>query len=58
MDDNLDMLQDLKNRFGESAVIPQATKDGIPTFWVERQRVPEVLRHLKGEYPLALPDAP
>ncbi len=58
MDDNLDMQRDLKNRFGESAVIPQATKDGIPTFWVERQRVSEVLRHLKSGDPLALPDAP
>ena len=51
MDDNLDMQQDLKKRFGESAVTPQATKDGIPTFWVQRRRVSEVLRHLKGGIP-------
>ncbi|MHB8908813.1 MAG: NADH-quinone oxidoreductase subunit C/D [Syntrophales bacterium] len=51
MDGNLDMLLDLKYRFGESEVVPQTTKDGIPTFWVQRRRVTEVLRHLKGELP-------
>jgi len=51
MDDNLNMLQDLKSRFGESEIVPQATKDGIPTFWVQRRLVSEVLRHLKDELP-------
>ena len=51
MDENLDILQDLRNRFGEKGSLSQATRDGIPTLWVERRQVPEVLRHLKSEVP-------
>ncbi|MDQ5985113.1 MAG: NADH-quinone oxidoreductase subunit C/D [Syntrophus sp. SKADARSKE-3] len=51
MNDNLDIQQDLKRRFSEIEVIPQATKDGIPTFWVQRRYVADVLRHLKSDIP-------
>ena len=51
MDQDHDVLTELKIRFGDGEVIPQATKDGIPTCWVQRRRVPEVLRHLKQEIP-------
>ena len=51
MDQSPDILTDLKNRFGESEFIPQTTKDGIPTLWVQRQQVAEVLGHLKKGVP-------
>ncbi|MYE82338.1 MAG: NADH-quinone oxidoreductase subunit C/D [Gammaproteobacteria bacterium] len=38
----------LRARFGESCVT-QATADGIPTLWVDRTQVVDVLRHLKHE---------
>jgi NADH-quinone oxidoreductase subunit C/D len=40
--------QEITDRFGQLAA-PQATHDGIPTFWVPRDRVPALLRFLKEE---------
>lgn len=37
----------LKQRFGETAIGEQPTHDHIPTLWVPRERIREVLRHLK-----------
>jgi NADH-quinone oxidoreductase subunit C/D len=49
MDERNDIFQDLRNRFGEKHVIPQTTKDGIPTMWTPREQVFDILRYLKKE---------
>jgi NADH-quinone oxidoreductase subunit C/D len=41
------IIQELQRTFGETAVTPQATRDEIPTLWVAKDRVSDVLRHLK-----------
>jgi NADH-quinone oxidoreductase subunit C/D len=51
MYDTPDIIPDLQERFGAEAIVSQPTRDGIPTVWVERRRVAEVLRHLKKEIP-------
>jgi NADH-quinone oxidoreductase subunit C/D len=43
------VIRDLYDRFGETAFISQPTHDGIPTLWVPKDRVRDVLRHLKSE---------
>jgi NADH-quinone oxidoreductase subunit C/D len=43
-----DILRELGERFGPSIVTSQATRDGIPTGWVEAARVREVLAYLKN----------
>ena len=43
------ILQELQNRFGDSTFTPQATRDGIPTLWVTKDRVRVVLQYLKSE---------
>src|SRR5918992_1485761 len=42
------VIRDLYVRFGETAFISQPTHDGIPTLWVSKDRVRDVLRHLKS----------
>ncbi|HEY8519167.1 MAG TPA: NADH-quinone oxidoreductase subunit C/D [Gammaproteobacteria bacterium] len=43
----------IERRFGSAALSPSAsiqpTADGIPTLWIEKDRIREVLRHLKTE---------
>ena len=50
------ILQELSDRFGQGAILPQSTKDGIPTAWVSPELLPGVLKHLKsspeGAYPM------
>ncbi len=41
------VIDELKEKFGAEAVIPQETKDGVPTVWVENGTAHEVLRYLK-----------
>jgi NADH-quinone oxidoreductase subunit C/D len=43
-------IDELQERFGPE-VQPQATIDGIPTVWVNRERAPAVLAHLKTGVP-------
>jgi NADH-quinone oxidoreductase subunit C/D len=43
------IVQDICAKFGEGRVLPQSTRDGIPTVWVSREQVLEVLRYLKSE---------
>ena len=43
------IIQDLQGRFGEAAIVSQATRDDIPTLWVPREQAPAVLRYLKQE---------
>jgi NADH-quinone oxidoreductase subunit C/D len=38
----------LKERYGDE-IAPQHTADGIPTFWVPRGRVPDVMAYLKDQ---------
>jgi len=42
------ITQEIPDRLGPAAV-PQQTHDRIPTFWVDRDRVPALLRFLKEE---------
>jgi NADH-quinone oxidoreductase subunit C/D len=39
---------DLRQTFGEAILADQPTADSIPTVWVSRDRVRDVLRHLKN----------
>jgi NADH-quinone oxidoreductase subunit C/D len=42
------IINDLKTSFGEAILAVQPTADGIPTVWVARERVRDVLRYLKS----------
>ncbi len=42
-------LPEIGRRFPETAVVPQETRDGLPTYWVPAGRVGDVLRFLKSE---------
>ena len=44
-----DVVGELQNRFGEAAITPQSTCDGIPTVWVPKGHVRSLLRYLKSE---------
>ncbi|MDE3180285.1 MAG: NADH-quinone oxidoreductase subunit C, partial [Acidobacteriota bacterium] len=46
---NETILSDLGQKFGPGAVEPQPTADEVPTFWTPREKVRDVLRHLKAE---------
>jgi NADH-quinone oxidoreductase subunit C/D len=43
------IVDDLLWRFGEGSVKEQATKDAIPTIWVEEHLAKDVLKYLKNE---------
>jgi NADH-quinone oxidoreductase subunit C/D len=43
-----DVVAELAGRFGAAAISAQRTRDDVPTFWVPKERAPEVLRWLKG----------
>lgn len=43
------VLDDLQQKFSAIAVSPQPTRDGIPTLWVPKEQVRDVLRYLKFE---------
>ena len=51
------ILQELQNRFGAAIGPVQATRDGMPTLWVERNRARDILRYLKLEVGAALSHA-
>ncbi len=42
-----DVLQEIRDRFPDVALQPQATADGIPTAWVAAERLLDILRFLK-----------
>jgi len=44
-------IRHLEERLGVGQVVPQETRDGIPTLWVPRDRVETALRCLKNEIP-------
>lgn len=41
------MIRELRARFADADFIYQPTKDDVPTLWVPRERLIEVLRHLR-----------
>jgi NADH-quinone oxidoreductase subunit C/D len=43
------IVQELQERLGADALSVQGTVDGVPTVWVDRGQVHEVLRYLKSE---------
>ncbi len=43
------VIEALHGRFGAEGFVPQATHDGIPTVWLPKERLLEVLRYLKHE---------
>jgi NADH-quinone oxidoreductase subunit C/D len=42
------IIEDLKTSFGEDILATQQTADIIPTVWVAREKVRDILRHLKN----------
>ena len=40
---------DLREHFGAAIAASQVTQDGIPTFWITRDKICDVLQHLKSE---------
>ncbi len=46
-----DVHQELKDRFGESILALQPTRDDIPTIWISANQVVAILRFLKNEIP-------
>jgi len=42
------IIEALQRRFGEAAIRPQATADGVPTVWTGADAVRDLLRHLKS----------
>jgi len=43
------VLDELQEKFGLAAIIPQATRDSIPTFWTPEEKIREVIGFLKNE---------
>lgn len=43
----MDIVEQLKNRFGVTEIVSQDTADAIPTIWVSKDSVPDVLHYLK-----------
>jgi NADH-quinone oxidoreductase subunit C/D len=41
------IIQELQDRFGETPMISQPTSDGIPTLWVPKTHIRDILRYLK-----------
>jgi NADH-quinone oxidoreductase subunit C/D len=49
MNNELNIIRELQDRFGDIAFLRQTTQDEIPTVWVSRDKVQTVLRFLKEE---------
>jgi NADH-quinone oxidoreductase subunit C/D len=49
MNNELNIIRELQDRFGDITFSRQATQDEIPTVWVSRDKVHSVLRFLKEE---------
>src|SRR5579883_2420751 len=46
---NATILDELQQKFGEASIAPQASRDGVPTFWTTKEKIYEVVRYLKNE---------
>ncbi len=49
MSHNTELIQELTSAFGEEDFREQETVDQIPTLWVEKNRIVEVLKYLKNQ---------
>ena len=49
MNPNVDIQTTLTERFGDAAIGTQETCDGVPTLWISKEKVCDVLRFLKSE---------
>lgn len=47
--DTVEIQRQLTERFGEDALTQQITADGMPTFWVGRDRIIDVLKFLRQD---------
>ena len=43
-----EVVRELRGRFGSDGLVYQPTKDGVPTIWVPRAKIIEVLRYLRS----------
>jgi NADH-quinone oxidoreductase subunit C/D len=48
-DGKTSVAQELRERFGAGIVAEQETRDEVPTLWVERDRLNEIVRYLKHD---------
>ncbi len=46
---NANILQELQQKFGDASIAPQAARDQVPTFWTSREKLHEIVQHLKSE---------
>lgn len=51
---NNNTVNDLFARFGAELFVPQSTADNTPTLWVDRDKLLDILAHLKPEFPMLL----
>jgi NADH-quinone oxidoreductase subunit C/D len=49
MNGNPSIIDALALRFGPEAITPQPTVDSMPTLWISRDKIHDVLSYLKGE---------
>ncbi|MBD3275129.1 MAG: NADH-quinone oxidoreductase subunit C/D, partial [Candidatus Marinimicrobia bacterium] len=47
MNDRISIESHLKDKFGDAVLQTQSTQDAIPTLWVQKDDVNDILRHLK-----------
>src|SRR5215469_2868566 len=45
------IYEDVKGKVGDGLLASQGTPDGIPTFWIAKENVHDLLRYLKHEIP-------
>ncbi len=48
---NTTILSELQDKFGAGSIVPQETRDHIPTFWAPRDQIHDIVRHLKSGVP-------
>jgi NADH-quinone oxidoreductase subunit C/D len=46
---NATILGDIQEKFGAESVVPQTTRDEVPTFWTSRDKIREIVSHLKTQ---------
>jgi NADH-quinone oxidoreductase subunit C/D len=49
MNNNLNIIDELKSKFGDEKITWQPTKDDVPTVWIDRGNTGSVLRYLKNQ---------
>ncbi len=46
---NATILQELQQKFGDASIAPQAARDQVPTFWTSKEKLHDIVQHLKSE---------